>query len=77
LGPSNGSSFANAERSGSRRGVRKSVRFDGPPDGRCYRGELFVGEGNCRHGPDMIGRHLSSKDRVDIATPDVLLWVGQ
>ena len=27
-----------------------------------YRGELVVGEINCRHGPDIIGRHLSSKE---------------
>ena len=43
------------------RGVGKSVAFDGAPDCRCYRGEFVVGEVNCRHGPDIIGRHLSNK----------------
>ena len=31
--------------------VRKLVVFDGAPDDRRYRGELVVGEVNCRHGP--------------------------
>jgi hypothetical protein len=48
------------------RGVGKFVVFDGAPEGRCYRGKFVVGEVNCRHGPDIIGRHLSSKKRDDL-----------
>jgi hypothetical protein len=58
------SSLASAARSGSRRGAWGY----GAPDCRCHRGQLVGGEVNCRHGPDIIGRHLSSKERVDIAT---------
>ena len=43
----------------------KSVVFDVAPDCRCYRGEFVVGEVNCRHGPDIVGRHLPSKKRLD------------
>jgi hypothetical protein len=46
--------------------VRKSVRLDGAPDGRCYCGKLVVREVNCRHGPDIIGRYLSSKEMVNM-----------
>jgi hypothetical protein len=42
--------------------VGKLVVFDGAPDRRCYRSKLVVGEVNCRHGSDIIGRHLSSKE---------------
>jgi hypothetical protein len=49
------------------RGMGKSVVFDGAPDYRSYRGEFLVGEANCRHGSDSIGRHLSSKEAI--ATP--------
>jgi hypothetical protein len=31
------------------RRTRISVAFDGATDCRCYRGELGVGEVNCRH----------------------------
>ena len=48
------------------RGVGKFVVFDGAPDCRGYRGKFVVGEVNCRHGPDIIGRHLSSKERDDL-----------
>jgi hypothetical protein len=48
--------------------VGKLVVLDGAPDCRRYRGELVVGEVNCRHGPDIIGRDLSSKERVDKVT---------
>ena len=40
----------------------KSVIFNGAPDCRCHRGEFVGGEVNCRHGSDIIGRHLSSKE---------------
>jgi hypothetical protein len=46
------------------RRVGKPVVLDGAPDCRCRRGEFVVGEINCRHGPDIIGRHLSSKKRL-------------
>ena len=49
----------------------KPVVFDGAPDCRCYRGELVVGEVNCRHGPDIIGRHLSSKEMFEVTEPGV------
>ena len=49
------------------RGVGKSVVFDGAPDRRCCRSKLVVGEVNCRHGPDIIGRQLSSKERGEFA----------
>ena len=42
------------------RGVGKSVVFDGAPDCRCYRGELVVGEVNCRHGEVLHARGLLS-----------------
>jgi hypothetical protein len=48
------------------RRVRISVVFDDAPDCRCHRGELVGGEANCRHGSDVIGRHLSSKEKVDM-----------
>jgi hypothetical protein len=38
------------------RRVRISVAFDDATDCRCYRGQLVVGEMNCRHGPNIIGR---------------------
>jgi hypothetical protein len=43
------------------RGVGISVAFDDATDCRCHRGQLVVGKVNCRHGPDIIGRDLSSK----------------
>jgi hypothetical protein len=49
-----GSSFAKAERSGSRRGARgagETVLLDGAADQRDKRGVLGVGEINRRHGP--------------------------
>ena len=48
------------------RGVRTFVVFDGALDCRCYHGKLVVGEVNCRHGLDIIGLYLSSKERVDV-----------
>jgi hypothetical protein len=59
--------------------VGKSVVFDGPPDGRCYRGKLVVGEVNCRHSPDIIGRHLSIKESATCVAParrrtHALIW---
>jgi hypothetical protein len=47
--------------------VGKSVVFDGAPDCRSYRGELVVGEVNCRHGSDIIGRHWLTR-RLSCAT---------
>ena len=47
--------------------VGKPVVFDGAPDGRRHRGKLVVGEIDCRHGPDIIGRQLSSKERGEFA----------
>jgi hypothetical protein len=38
------------------RRVRISVAFDDATDCRCHRGQLVVGEVNCRHGPNIIGR---------------------
>ena len=46
--------------------MRETVVFDDAADCGCYRGELVVGKVNCRHGPDIIGRHLSSKERDDM-----------
>jgi len=43
-----------------------SVACDGATDCRCYGGQLLVGEVNCRHGLDIIGLYLSSKERVDV-----------
>jgi hypothetical protein len=43
-----------------------SVAFDDATDCRCYRGQLVGGEINCRHGPDIIGRQLSSKKRGEM-----------
>ena len=48
------------------RRVRISVAFDDATDCRCHRGQLVVGEVNCRHGLDIIGLYLSSKERVDV-----------
>ena len=48
------------------RGVGKFVVLDGAPDLRRYRGELVVRKVNCRHGPDIIGRYLSSKEKGDM-----------
>jgi hypothetical protein len=45
-----GSSFARAERSGSRRGVGEVVFLDGAADQRRYRCVLGVEEVNRRHG---------------------------
>jgi hypothetical protein len=45
------------------RGVGISVAFDDATDCRRHCGKLVVGEVNCRHGPDIIGRYLSSKER--------------
>jgi hypothetical protein len=44
------------------RRARKPVRLDDAPDCRGNSSELVVGEVNCRHGPDIIGRNLSSKE---------------
>ena len=49
----------------------ESVVFNGAPDCRCYRGELVIGEVNCRHGPDIIGRNLFSKERFEVPEPGV------
>jgi hypothetical protein len=58
--PAAASSLASAARSGSRRGAWGiSIAFDDATDCRCYRGQLVGGEVNGRHGPDIIGRHLS------------------
>lgn len=63
VGSEAASNFPSAARSGSSRGAGgESVVFNGAPDCRCYRGELVVGEVNCRHGPDIIGRNLFSKE---------------
>jgi hypothetical protein len=66
FGAADGSSFARAERSGSRRGAGGNLSVSMAPDGRFCRGELVVREVNCRHDPDIIGRHLSSKERGDM-----------
>jgi hypothetical protein len=47
-------------------GFGSGVGFGVAPDGRFCRGELVIREVNCRHGPDIIGRHLSSKERGDM-----------
>jgi hypothetical protein len=50
---------------------RGNLSVDGAPDGRRYRGELVVREVNCRHGPDIIGRHLFSKEMFEVPEPGV------
>jgi hypothetical protein len=45
--------------------VGKSVVLYGAPDCHGNSGEFVGGEVNCRHGPDIIGRHLSSKEKVN------------
>ena len=42
--------------------MRISVAGDDATDCRCHCDQLVGGEVNCRHGPDIIGRHLSSKE---------------
>jgi hypothetical protein len=46
-----------------------SVAFDDATDCRCHRGEFVGGEVNCRHGPDIIGRHLFNKVGRDVLEP--------
>jgi hypothetical protein len=41
--------------------VRKPVVFDRAPDGRCYRGELGVGEVNCWHDSPPYFMNLSRR----------------
>jgi hypothetical protein len=73
VGSGAASNFPSAARSGSRRGawgnrsssMARRIAFDGAPDCRCHRGKLVGGEVNCRHGPDIVGRHLPSKKRLD------------
>jgi hypothetical protein len=43
-----------------------SVAFDDATDCRCHRGQLVGGEVNRRHGPDISGRQMSSKQMVII-----------
>ena len=62
IGSGAASNFPSAARSGSRRGGGKSVVFDGAPDCRSYRGELVIGEVNCRHGSDIVGRHSFNRE---------------
>jgi hypothetical protein len=61
------SNLASAARSGSRRGAwgYRSPSMTSRI-AAVYRGQLVVGAVNCRHGPDIIGRHLSSKKTVDM-----------
>jgi hypothetical protein len=54
-----------AQRIKARR-VGISVAVDDATDCRCHRGKLVGGEVNYRHGLDIIGRDLSSKERGDM-----------
>jgi hypothetical protein len=47
-------------------GVGISIALDDVADCRRYRGELVGREVNYRHGPNVIGRDLSSKEMVDM-----------
>lgn len=53
------------------RGVGISVVCDAATDCRRHRGVLVIGKVNCRHGPDIIGRYLSSKNRGDMPAPEL------